>query len=564
MRPPRCPLSKMRRLRSVFPHAEIFLMYGLTECQRASYLPPGLIDQCPDSVGVPIPGTSVQVVDEDGRPVGPGIVGELVVRGPHVMKGYWNDAEATAQVLRPDGESGEMLLHTGDLFRTGTNRLLYFVERRDDVIKVRGEKVAPRQIEEVIARLAGRRRGVRLRRPRRRGRRSDRGGGQAVRRRHVDGRRDPASLPRTPGAVHGADDRGRSRHAADDDKREGQPARAKTVDAATRRISGMSTVTAFSADLLRIDAPAVASELQAFLRDSVFYHLRRKGLVVGLSGGIDSSVVGALAARALGPERVVGLMMPEADSSDRQPDACGRGWRTRAGSGLFVKTSARRWPRPAAIDGAMRPSAARCRSTATGGDPRSCCPTRSRSPDYAIYSIVVRAPSGEERRVRLPLDAYLGIVAATNFKQRVRKMMEYHYADRLRYAVAGTANLLEHDQGFFVKLGDGAADVKPIAHLYKSQVYQLAEFLGVPEDDPTAQADDRYLSARTIAGRVLLRPLTGTDRPVHLRTRSRYRGSGSGAGRWTDRRAGCTRLRRHRFQARGRALPSCNSPARMS
>ena len=83
--------------------------------------------------------------------------------------------------------------------------------------------------------------------------------------------------------------------------------------------------------------------------------------------------------------------------------------------------------------------------------------------------------------MRLTLDAYLAVVAATNFKQRVRKMMEYHYADRLRYAVAGTANLLEHDQGFFVKLGDGAADVKPIAHLYKSQVYQLAEFLGVPD-----------------------------------------------------------------------------------
>src|SRR5438270_10845498 len=85
-------------------------------------------------------------------------------------------------------------------------------------------------------------------------------------------------------------------------------------------------------------------------------------------------------------------------------------------------------------------------------------------------------------RARLPLAAYLAIVAATNFKQRVRKMMEYHYADRCRYAVAGTANLLEHDQGFFVKHGDGAADVKPIAHLYKSQVYQLAEHLGVPEE----------------------------------------------------------------------------------
>src|SRR5205807_6553665 len=103
-------------------------------------------------------------------------------------------------------------------------------------------------------------------------------------------------------------------------------------------------------------------------------------------------------------------------------------------------------------------------------------------PGYSIYSVVVRAPSGEERRTRLPLDAYLGIVAATNFKQRVRKMMEYYYADLHRYAVAGTANRLEHDQGFFVKHGDGAADLKPIAELYKSQVYQLAEYLGVSEE----------------------------------------------------------------------------------
>jgi NAD+ synthase len=101
---------------------------------------------------------------------------------------------------------------------------------------------------------------------------------------------------------------------------------------------------------------------------------------------------------------------------------------------------------------------------------------------YPLYRIVVRAPSGEERRVRLPLDAYLGIVAATNFKQRVRKMMEYYYADLHRYAVAGTPNRLEHDQGFFVKQGDGTADLKPIAHLYKSQVYQLAEYLCVPKE----------------------------------------------------------------------------------
>jgi NAD+ synthase len=93
----------------------------------------------------------------------------------------------------------------------------------------------------------------------------------------------------------------------------------------------------------------------------------------------------------------------------------------------------------------------------------------------------VQAPSGEERRVRLPLDAYLGVLAATNMKQRVRTLLEYTYADRCHFAVAGTPNRLEYDQGFFVKQGDGAADFKPIAHLYKSQVYQLAEHLGVPD-----------------------------------------------------------------------------------
>src|SRR5207237_5121169 len=115
-----------------------------------------------------------------------------------------------------------------------------------------------------------------------------------------------------------------------------------------------------------------------------------------------------------------------------------------------------------------------------------------------VYSVVVQTPSGKEVRARLPLDAYLGVVAATNFKQRTRKMMEYYYADRLRYAVAGTPNLLEHDQGFFVKGGDGAADLKPIAHLYKTQVYRLAEYLGLPravvEQQPTT---DTYSLAQS-------------------------------------------------------------------
>ena len=101
---------------------------------------------------------------------------------------------------------------------------------------------------------------------------------------------------------------------------------------------------------------------------------------------------------------------------------------------------------------------------------------------FRLYSVVVEAPDGTTTKHRLTTEAYLGIVAATNFKQRVRKMLEYHHADRLNYVATGTPNRLEYDQGFFVKLGDGAADVKPIAHLYKSQVYQLAEHLGVPAD----------------------------------------------------------------------------------
>ena len=98
-----------------------------------------------------------------------------------------------------------------------------------------------------------------------------------------------------------------------------------------------------------------------------------------------------------------------------------------------------------------------------------------------VFSVIVQAPDGRTSEARLPHDAYLAVVAASNFKQRVRKMLEYYRADRMNYAVIGTPNRLEYDQGFFVKLGDGAADVKPIAHLYKTQVYQLAEYLNVPE-----------------------------------------------------------------------------------
>ena len=243
----------------------------------------------------------------------------------------------------------------------------------------------------------------------------------------------------------------------------------------------MNAVTSFSPDVLRIDAEATAREVQEFLRDVVFHRLRRKGVVVGLSGGIDSSVVGALAARALGAERVLGLLMPEADSSSDSERLAMTLART-----FGIATVREDITDTLAAAGCYRRRDEAIRSVVPEyGDGWRCkivLPDHIRQPGYAVFSIVVCSPSGEDRRIRLPLDAYLAIVAATNFKQRIRKMMEYHYADRCRYAVAGTANRLEHDQGFFVKLGDGAADVKPIAHLYKSQVYRLAEFLGVPEE----------------------------------------------------------------------------------
>lgn len=109
-------------------------------------------------------------------------------------------------------------------------------------------------------------------------------------------------------------------------------------------------------------------------------------------------------------------------------------------------------------------------------------PNVTESKGFNLFSIVAQAPDDTILKKRLPLKSYLGIVAATNFKQRTRKMLEYYHADRLNYAVAGTPNRLEYDQGFFVKNGDGAADIKPIAHLYKSQVYQIAEYLEIPEE----------------------------------------------------------------------------------
>jgi acyl-CoA synthetase (AMP-forming)/AMP-acid ligase II len=149
------PVAHIRRLRSLFPHVRLYSMYGLTECKRVAYLPPELVDEIPESVGHAMPNVEVYIVDESGNRLPPGQMGELVVRGSNVMKGYWELPEETAKVLRPGPVPGEMVLYTGDLFVMDERGFLYFRGRRDDLIKSRGEKVSPREVENVLYSLEG-------------------------------------------------------------------------------------------------------------------------------------------------------------------------------------------------------------------------------------------------------------------------------------------------------------------------------------------------------------------------------------------------------------------------
>ena len=236
----------------------------------------------------------------------------------------------------------------------------------------------------------------------------------------------------------------------------------------------------FSTDLLKLDCEKETERICAVLRDVVQHRFKKKGLVVALSGGVDSSVVAALAVCALNRERVLGLLLPEHDSAGEtlaySRMAANHLGITQVHEDItpILEAAGCYRRRDEAIRRILPDYTPDCKS-------KIVLPPVVTGDQYRLFKIVVEHPDGRRTEAQLNLTAYLEIIAATNFKQRTRKMLEYYHADRLNYAVAGTPNRLEYDQGFFVKQGDGTADVKPIAHLYKTQVYQLATFLQVPE-----------------------------------------------------------------------------------
>jgi NAD+ synthase len=231
---------------------------------------------------------------------------------------------------------------------------------------------------------------------------------------------------------------------------------------------------------LVLDPEAEVQRISARLRQMLSRDLHRRGLVVAISGGVDSAVCAALSVRAVGAERVFGLLLPENDSA---PESTLRGRMVVEQLGIAHELhdiapalevlGCYRWR-----DDAMRAifpgygSGWKSKIVIGGGQEGR----------FNYFKLVVQTPDGVILDTLLDHKSYLQIVAATNFKQRIRKTVEYFHGDRLHYAVVGTPNRLEYDQGFFVKNGDGSADLKPIAHLYKTQVYQLARHLALPEE----------------------------------------------------------------------------------
>lgn len=255
----------------------------------------------------------------------------------------------------------------------------------------------------------------------------------------------------------------------------------------------LKTRTSFDASALRIDYAAEADRIAASIQQTLSRDLKRQGLVLGVSGGIDSSVCAALAVRAVGADRVQAILMPERESSDSS---------TRRGR--LLCDSLGLTPILEDITGPLE---------ALGCYERRDNAIRRMFPDYGpgwkqkiglatglldadrvnYFNMTVQSPSGKMATARMPVDVYLAVVAATNLKQRIRKTVEYTHADARNFAVLGTPNRLEFELGFFVRGGDGLADLKPIAHLYKTQVYEMAAYLGLPDDiQAQAPSTDTY------------------------------------------------------------------------
>jgi len=241
----------------------------------------------------------------------------------------------------------------------------------------------------------------------------------------------------------------------------------------------MSAPVPLSPDVLKIDLEAAVATIAEHLRSALATKLHRRGLVVAISGGIDSSVCAALAVRAVGAQRVLALIMPERDSSVDSAMCAGV-----LAQHLGIETKTFDIAPTLEAIGCYRSRDEAVRSVIPQYGPQwrmKIVISGGIAGRINRFKLIVQSPDGTVNEVPLPLKPYLQIVAATNFKQRIRKTLEYYHADRLNYAVVGTPNRLEYDQGFFVKHGDGSADVKPIAHLFKSQVYAVARYLGLPD-----------------------------------------------------------------------------------
>lgn len=246
---------------------------------------------------------------------------------------------------------------------------------------------------------------------------------------------------------------------------------------------------------LKLNEAAEIGKITERLRELLRNHLHRRGLVVAISGGVDSAVCAALAVRAVGSERVFGLLLPERDSAS---ESTLRGRMVAEQLGIAYE----KFDIAPVLDALgcyhWRDEAIRAVFPAYTSDWKNkIVIAGGQEGHFNYFKLVVQSPEGQLFEERLDSKNYLQIVAATNFKQRVRKTLEYFHADRLNYAVVGTPNRLEYDQGFFVKNGDGSADLKPIAHLYKTQVYALARYLELPEDICNSQpTTDTYSMAQ--------------------------------------------------------------------